>query len=133
MCIEKAGRTPTTYSTETADKGLSQFKAACMDRITCLENMFTFFRSSRSIFSIPSSWSTLEARVGEESLLLGTRNKRPCRQEFSVAGFVWCFFSFFFKGVGCIYKMVFNVKLLSMVTQCTFSFLKKGNGGLNKR
>ena len=51
-----------------------------------------------------------------------------------MAGFVWCFFSFFFlKGVGYIYKLVFNVKLLSMVTQCTFSFLKQGNGSFNKR
>ena len=49
-----------------------------------------------------------------------------------MAGFVWWFFSFLFKGVGCVYKTVFNVKLLSMVTQCTFSFLKR-NGSFNKR
>lgn len=39
------------------------------------EEVFTFFRSSRSIFSMPSNWSTFEARVGEESLLLGERQQ----------------------------------------------------------
>ena len=55
-----------------------------------------------------------------------------------MAGFVWWFFSFLFKGVGCVYKTVFNVKLLSMVTQCTFFFffkemavLTKGNIGMS--
>lgn len=114
--LRKQGECPQLIPPTLLTKG-SQFKAACVDRITCLENTFTFFRSSRSIFSIPSSWSTLEARVGEESLLQGTRDKVVL---------------FFFKGVGCIYKTVFNVKLLSMVTQCTFSFLKR-NGSFNKR
>lgn len=62
-------------------KELSQFKGSWHRPGYLLwKYVFTFFKSSRSIFSIPSSWSTLEARVGEESLLLGTR-KRPRRQE----------------------------------------------------
>lgn len=35
----------------------------------------TFLKSSCSIFSKPSSWSTLEARVGGDSLLLEVGNK----------------------------------------------------------
>lgn len=69
------------------------FVQAQFARTRHFENVFTFFKSSRSIFSIPSSWSTLDARVGEESLLLGARDKRRVSEETSVAGFVWPFFS----------------------------------------
>lgn len=40
-----------------------------------VNEMLTFLRSSCSIFSKPSSWSTLEARVGGDSLLLKAGNK----------------------------------------------------------
>lgn len=40
----------------------------------------TFLKSSCSIFSKPSSWSTLEARVGGDSLLLEVGNKNKCSQ-----------------------------------------------------
>lgn len=40
----------------------------------------TFLKSSCSIFSKPSSWSTLEARVGGDSLLLEVGNKNKYSQ-----------------------------------------------------
>lgn len=82
VCTENKGKTPTSYTITRHKTVVLQFRGSVHRPGNLLwEEPFTFFRSSRSIFSIPSSWSTLEARVGEESLLLGTRNKRPRWQE----------------------------------------------------
>jgi len=44
-----------------------------------VDEMFTFLKSSCSIFSKPSSWSTLDARAGGDSLLLKAGNENRYR------------------------------------------------------
>lgn len=119
----KEGKCPHLIPGTLLIKGSHSSRALGMDRTACCENVFTFFKSSRSIFSIPSSWSTLEARVGEESLLRGTRDKRPRWQEPPRLGYLGLVFFFLRKRLYLCFSMS---RLLSMVPQqCIFIFKKK--------
>lgn len=125
----KEGKCPHLIPGTLLIKGSHSSRALGMDQTACCENVFTFFKSSRSIFSIPSSWSTLEARVGEESLLRGTRDKRPRWQEPPRLGYLGLVF-FFFKEVAVF--MFFNVTITQYGATTVHFHFQKENGYLNK-
>lgn len=131
MCMEKAGKTTTFIPlTNCCQRALTVQGQLAWTGWPALRIWFTFFRSSRSNFSIPSSWSTLEARVGEEFLLLGTRNKRPCWPE---PPWLALFGIFFFLRRRLSLPNGFQCQMTQYGDTTVHFHFKKENGSPNRR